>query len=309
MLAGCEAPLDLDRVEQEKARAIHRFDNFKGLARSSQVIVAASDAGTLLRRKLSGSEWERVELPTQASFVNLADCPNGTLLAVDSLGVLWIGDVQGEHWMQHALPAEDPMMGLACSPEGDIWVSGGFSTVLHSSDGGENWTSTTQDEDLFLPAMQYLDDDILLAAGEFGTVMRSADKGTTWERMAPIPDDFYPLAFHFRNVREGWVGGLNGRIWHTTDGGQSWQAENTRTDRPIYQFVADGQILYALGDNGTVLQRQEAAWSSLTHVASDITTYLIAGIPQDDHHLLVAGGGGLLRDLEVISPSQKEGGK
>ncbi len=95
-----------------------------------------------------------------------------------------------------------------------------------------------QDDAAFLD-VQWLGPRKAFAVGTFGAVWRTEDSGLTWQPMVS-PDAKLTLhSVAFISDQFGWVGGAElqpyvglavGRIYRTTDGGQSWQACG---DRPL----------------------------------------------------------------------------
>ena len=303
-LMGCEAPLNLSRVGEEKARSIHVFDHFKALASTADKVVVASDAGVLLISDHNAEQWQRIQLPTKASFIGITACPNGRFAAVDSRRTLWVSSAQADDWQAKPIDTEESaLMGLACDSANTVWVGASFSTLLITSDFGNTWRSSTQDEDLLFTAIQFLDDGTAVIAGEFGTVMFSRD-GNDWERTEPLPNEFYPMGLYFRDRQHGWVSGLSGTILHTADGGQSWERQQSDSTAPLYGFATAGNRLFVLGDNGTLLEYSGGEWRSVSALPR-LSSYLIGAVPLDEHRLLLAGGAGTLKTLELDSNSAR----
>lgn len=298
LLAGCEAPLNLERVAEEQRRSTHAFDQFKAVAATASHVVAASDAGVLLISDSAGEEWRRVQMPTKASFLNAAACANGRFVLVDSRRTLWVSDDKAASWQPMPVQTEESLMGLACDRNNRIWLGASFSTLLSSDDFGASWASTTQDEDLQFTVIQTLDDGLTVAAGEFGTVMFSKDGGD-WERAEPMPNEFYPMGLYFRDRQTGWVSGLSGTILHTADGGNSWQRQDSGTGVPLYNFTAAGERLFVMGDNGTLLELADGGWQPVAGLPL-IAPYLIGAAPVGEQRLVVAGGAGTLMHVDLI---------
>ncbi|MBW2369098.1 MAG: hypothetical protein JRH15_14570 [Deltaproteobacteria bacterium] len=70
----------------------------------------------------------------------------------------------------------------------------------------------------------------------------------TWK----LHDDLFSVTFPTQN--EGWACGRWGTIRHTTDGGKTWQAQNSGTDLTLSAiFFVDSQNGWAVGNVGTIL--------------------------------------------------------
>ncbi len=86
-------------------------------------------------------------------------------------------------------------------------------------------------------------------------------------------------------------------IYRTRDGGENWRRQPTGTEVPIFGFISGEHGLYAVGDNATVLSLNGSRWQSLPTPEQPL--YLRAGQLLPNQQLLVAGGRGLLLNLEL----------
>lgn len=303
-LAGCEAPLDMSQVQREIAKPIHRFDQLKAAAVNHRRILVVGDYGTVLSTTDQGASWQRTRLPTRASLLSVAACDDGRFIAIDSVRTAWISDTEGGDWRKHPLDTRENLMSATCDPRGRFWITASYSTLLSSDDRGESWHAQSQDEDMQFTHIQWLDADRAVVTGEFGSLYRTADGGASWQRGDDIPNEFYPMAAYFKSLDEGWVGGLSGTILHTVDGGAHWTRQPVASHAPIYSLIANGERLYAAGDNGTLLRLAEGRWDAVPDLPR-IFSYLITAVPVNDHELLVTGGRGNLSPVQVAVAGDK----
>lgn len=297
LLAACEAPLELDAVNEHAQQAIQRTDFYQAMAANSERTLLVGNRGTLLASEDHGQHWQREAVNTNASFIDIASCPDNSFVALTFDNHVWHGTDQG--WQQHALPSSEQMMTITCSSDNHWWVAGSFTTFQHSSDQGLTWQTSSLDEDAIVTNLQFLGSEHAVATAEYGMILTTADSGKNWQVSGYLPDEFYPHASYFRSPDEGWVGGLNGFIYHTRDGGDSWQRQSTDTQAPIFNFIHHPQGLFAVGDNATVLALNGQQWSSLE--TPSIPLYLRA-VAADGDTLVAAGGRGLLLRI-ATSPS------
>jgi photosystem II stability/assembly factor-like uncharacterized protein len=297
LLTGCEAPLDLEAVRKASELSSKRTDFYQAMARNQEVIVVSGNDGVLLTSKDNGTNWKRQALDSTASFLALDVCPDNSFIALTFNNQIWHGDAQGRNWKPHTLPSKEQMMTAACAPDGGWWAAGSFTTIQYSTNKGESWDETSLSEDAIINNLQFLNEDQAIATGEYGMVLRSDDGGLNWDYAGYLPDEFYAHTSYFRSMDEGWVGGLNGFIYHTTDGGQSWEQMPTETNAPVFGFIPGNPGLFAVADNATVLELQGSAWKKISE--SDQPLYLRTGLLLADQKLLVAGGRGLLFKLEI----------
>ncbi|TVP87452.1 MAG: glycosyl hydrolase [Pseudomonadaceae bacterium] len=297
LLTGCEAPLNLQAVEQQRQQSLQRTDFFQAMAANQQLTVLAGNAGVLLRSADNGGSWQRLQLPTEASLIDLDLCPDQSFIALSFDNRIWHGSADASEWTAYPLPSSEQMMTAACAPDGSWWAAGGFSTWQVSDDQGANWQEDSLYEDAILTNLQFIDEDQAVMLGEFGMLFTSDDGGQSWEPAGSLPDEFYPHASHFNSLDQGWVGGLNGFIYYTRDGGESWQRQTTPTEVPIFGFINDAQGLFALGDNATVLGLEGQQWQMLP--TPDQPLYLRTGRMLPNQQLLVAGGRGLVLSVDL----------
>ena len=91
---GCEAPLNLVGVEQERERLLHRYDQFQAVADNGSVLVVVGAGGTVLTSRNQGLDWQRTQLDGMPSLIGVTACPDGTLGALDPRNKLWISTDQ-----------------------------------------------------------------------------------------------------------------------------------------------------------------------------------------------------------------------
>jgi photosystem II stability/assembly factor-like uncharacterized protein len=299
-LLGCEAPLVLDRVEDQASRPTQRSDLLQAVAVSGDTLIAVGSRGAVIVSNDDGGSWRRQELEGKPFLLAATTCPDGSFVLLDYDKKLWFSDAAASEWQSRPIETYETVQALTCDPAGNLWVTGSFSTVLNSTDGGVTWTESSLDEDLHFTSIQFIDTDTAIMTGEFGVVVRSTDGGGTWDYLEPLPDEFYPQDAYFISADVGWVVGLAGTVMVTTDGGASWIRQDTGTTAPLYHLAKNGGKLYAVGGNGTILKSTIAAdglgndpWLAVEHGVA-IRFYLRGAVPVGDTHLLVTGGAGAL---------------
>lgn len=296
-LIGCEAALDLEAVTQQAQQPHQRTDFYQAMASNQQVTVLVGNEGVVVSSMDNGVQWQREQLPTDMSLIDLAVCPDDSFIALSFDNRIWHADPQARNWTPHSLPSAEQMMATACAPDGSWWTAGAFSTLQSSADQGHSWVEVSLDEDAIFTTLQFVGPRQAVVSGEYGLRFVSQDGGENWEPSGNLPDEFYPHASYYSSLEQGWVGGLNGFIWHTSDAGETWQRQRTGTEAPIFGFIDGPQGLYAVGENATVLQLRGQRWTPLT--TPDQPLYLRAGRLLPNQHLLAAGGRGLLLNIPL----------
>lgn len=297
VLSGCEAPLNLDGVEQERGKSVRRTDQLQAVAISQGVVTVVGSDGLILTSAQNELNWQRQVLEERPNFVDIDTCPDNTLIALSMEQQVWSSRDQGQSWKKSDIPTQESLISLTCGPDNSYWATGSFSTLVSSSDQGQSWQEATLNEDATITQLQFLDADNLIVTGEFGLVARSEDGGQNWTIQDPIPNDFFPQGSHFKDSMTGWVAGLGGTIMHTTDGGVTWTAQVTPTESPLYGFYANNSRLFSFGDHGTVLELNGSGWERLK--TPEIPVYLRDGKQISDSQLIVAGGWGALFIVDI----------
>mgnify|MGYP003650734041 CR=1 FL=1 len=291
LLTGCEAPLDLGRIQEQRESSIQRYDNFQAVAVIDEKLVAVSSTGSVVMSEDRGKNWSRTELPNTPAIIDVAACPDGAFHALDTARKIWSLKPTSNSWVTSVVETDEAVLSISCTPGNQLWIGAGFATMLSSVNGGESWNQQSLDDDLQITAIDFVDAATGFAFGEFGVFLTTTDGGINWDRNSDIPNEFYPMAADFASVDVGWVGGLDGVFWRTQDGGETWQREVSPTKAPIYGILATPTVVFAVGGSGTILERSESGWTAVNNAPA--TLAFLRGIARiGDEDLLIAGGAG-----------------
>lgn len=296
-MTGCEAPLNLEGVDNELTKSVRRTDQFQAIAANDTTVLAVGGDGLVLSRSRNAIQWTRQQVEGKPSFIDVKYCPDQSFAALSLDGQVWFSSDNGNSWKATSSGTQESVLSLTCAPDNSVWVTASFSTVINSDDKGASWNEHSLEEDAQLTGIQFIDEDTVVMAGEFGMVVKSTDGGVTWSAPEFMPNDFYPQGIHFRNAEQGWAAGLSGQILHTTDGGVTWKRQETPTESPLYSFHALGERLFVMGDHGNVLELNGQGWERID--SPKIPVYLRDGEALNDNQLLVAGGWGSLFTVDV----------
>lgn len=302
-LAGCEAPLNLEGVEQEKAKAVRRTDHLLDIAHNDQIIMAIGNDGLVLTspKTADALDWTRHQIPSNPNLIAAASCPDQTLVALSTNREIWLSSDNGSNWHQQAIETQEELLALTCAPDNSIWAVGSFSSIMSSPDKGQNWNQFSMNEDAMLTGIQFLNANTAIVTGEFGLISRTDDGGVSWNPAEYIPNDFYTQGALFNSANEGWVGGLSGQILYTQDGGLSWTKQLTPTESPIYGFYKTDNRIFAFGDHATLLEYNGMDWQKIKTDGKPV--YLRDALKVGDE-LLIAGGTGSLYTVDISSDVQ-----
>jgi len=307
VLAGCNVAANLDAVSTAKQAPIQRSDQFQEIASNGKLLVGVGSHGVIASSDNGGTSWKRTVLPGISSLIDVAACPDGSWIALDFYRKVWVADAAGSKWDARELATRANPLAIACDAKGQYWVVGSRTTLLSSADKGANWKSQDFGEDAILMSIQFLDADNAIITGEFGILLTSRDGGNSWQQGKRIPNDFFPHAALFTDIRTGWVSGLAGVILHTTDGGNTWVKQPGGVGAPMYALVKHKGDMFALGINGLVLKLTAGAWSLIDGRPAP---YLRSALSLGDKGMLIAGGSGTLQlyspGAQTAAPAAKQ---
>ncbi len=174
-------------------------------------------------------------------------------------------------------------------------------TVLYSDDAGKSWRQAAVPVSVSLTALQFVDGKTGWAVGHQGVVLRTTDGGATWakqldgiqaaalvlhdaeasfgpERDKAVGDakrliDDGPdkpfLDLYFDSPSTGYVLGAYNMMFHTTDGGATWQPWQSRIANPkglhLYGMRGTADAIYLAGEQGLLLRSTDkgASFSAL----------------------------------------------
>ncbi|MBK9243258.1 MAG: glycosyl hydrolase [Burkholderiales bacterium] len=181
------------------------------------------------------------------------------LVTVGPRGHILTSSDGGATWLQSTVPVSADLTAVHFVDENRGWAVGHDGVVLHSADGGKSWR-------------QQLDgrraNDLLVTAMERGLAARPGSdearrllaEATRFREQGP---DKPFLDVWFADANEGWVVGAYNLVFHTRDGGATWESWFDRTDNPkLFNLhsirpAADG--LFIAGEAGLLLKFDAAA--------------------------------------------------
>ncbi|TAK66846.1 MAG: T9SS type A sorting domain-containing protein [Bacteroidetes bacterium] len=147
------------------------------------------------------------------------------------------------------------------------WIGGGnpiatdVGYIAKTDDSGKSWAySGYPTGHPIITGIDAIDTLLVYAVGFFpfsgtGVVRKSEDGGLTWNSIF-LPGSGWPLDMKMLDSLTGWICGENGKIWKTTDGGNTWVIQITNTDVILWKIslLQDENVIYVFGDENTLLR-------------------------------------------------------
>ena len=274
---------------------------------NSFTIAMVGDAGTIIKTKDGGKNWERLPTNTRQNLyaVHFLDSVNG--MAVGEDGVILKTTDCGKNWETLTSGRKDTLRGLVMLTKKKIICVGDTGTILITNDGGKNWTYSPH------PGLRSNLNSILFPAPDFGVIVGdsfpsfggppiifSEDSGTTFSpwgggNTALTNINLNAVWMPEKDPNKAILVGDQGTIVSTTTKGQTFSTPISPVTVNISGvWFFDDQNGFATGPNGTILRTTDCGdtWSLI--ITPPINRDIITVIFPDSSNGYFGGSGGLL---------------
>src|SRR4249919_2483275 len=179
------------------------------------------------------------------------------IVVAGARGHILYSDNLGASWRQAKVPVSADLTALHFANAREGWAVGHEGVVLHTSDGGATWQlqlDGRRANALVLAMVRKLPADTDPAKLE--ALKSEAERAAAEGPSRPFLDVW------FTNAREGFVVGAYNLIFHTTDGGKTWEPWFARTQNErfyhLYGIRGSSDGVYAVGELGLALRLDPA---------------------------------------------------
>src|SRR5688572_5297969 len=180
------------------------------------------------------------------------------LVAAGARGHIVYSDDLGASWHQAKVPVSADLTALHFVDARQGWAVGHEGVVLHTRDGGASWQvqlDGRRANALVLERVRNLPADTDPAVLE--SLKTEAERAAAEGPSRPFLDVW------FANEREGYVVGAYNLIFHTDDGGKTWQpwVDRTQNERfyHLYGIRGSSDGVYMVGELGLALRLDPAS--------------------------------------------------
>ena len=180
------------------------------------------------------------------------------MVAAGARGHIVYSDDRGASWHQAKVPVSADLTALHFVDARQGWAVGHEGVVLHTRDGGASWQlqlDGRRANALVLEHVRNLPADTDPAVLE--SLKAEAERAAAEGPSRPFLDVW------FANEREGFVVGAYNLIFHTRDGGKTWEpwVDRTQNERfyHLYGIRGSSDGLYMVGELGLALRFDPAS--------------------------------------------------
>ena len=190
---------------------LHTTDGFAHTTRQDQWLTEGFLTDVVFLDPLEG--WVAVTTPDSSSILHTTDG-----------GVTWTEQYgSGSLWV-NCIVFTDAMHGWAAD------FLNGTSNVIHTTDGGATWSSQYESATNSIQRLFFTDGHhgwaTVWGQNDSAMLLRTTDGGGTWSAYA-FPATPYLRDLSFVNDSLGWGTASLGRVYRTTNGGESWALQDS----------------------------------------------------------------------------------
>ena len=286
---------------------------------SNQGWVATSDTNPMVFHSPDGGvNWEHQYIPTSYEFYDIFFLDSLKGWTANHFAMIWHTSDGGLNWDWQNLGSAHFAFQLFFLDSLLGWVAADHAICIRTTDGGNLWNQIILSwlplDTVFFYGVSFIDSlkgwmcagryidkfngDTIFKKGQ-GFIVHSENGGDSWVlQKRDTIYDFFDIKF--KDSLEGWVAGGNDStmgacVYHTIDGGQSWNLQQLPQDAKYLQSLEliDGNKLWAVGRNGTIIHSSDGGNSWEIQISGiDTTLYDIDFA--DSLRGLIAGDGVVL---------------
>ena len=173
------------------------------------------------------------------------------LVAVGERGIILVSGPDGAGWHQAHVPVQTNLTAVQFVTPLKGWAVGHMGVVLHTEDGGLTWIRQLDGKAAAALVLQQVN----ATPGSTPAAITDA------KRLVADGPDKPLLDLYFENEASGFVVGAFGLIFHTADGGNTWQAWQGHLPNPrslhLYGIRAAGGHIVIVGEQGLALRSDD----------------------------------------------------
>lgn len=175
----------------------------------------------------------------------------------------------GAYWQAVNTPVNNTPNAMYWDNMNNGILAGAASKIMRTTNGGLNWQVMTPGSKELLTIARVSPSTFFIAGN--GVLYKSTDNGASFAQNSP-PENVLFYSICFLDSLRGCLSGQNGKMFTTTDGGNSWIPKTSISgeDFRCARFTGNG---FMLGANGGSIIRLSSDFSDWANATQDSRTY------------------------------------
>ena len=217
---------------------------------SQNIVLVGAEAGTIYRSTDTGDSWVKINTGVSANMWSMSFndtnlgyvTSGGTLLRTINGGLSWDKLNINDSGNLLDVSFADSLYGLTVGNNG----------LFLTTDGGATWANVSS-----TPAYccKMFDRKKMIVGQELGPIKISKDGGNSWQNSTIFGvASWYVFRISFADAQTGYAVGSAGSIYKSTNGGDSWNSDQSGTAQWLYGvYACSNSDAVVVGDLGTIL--------------------------------------------------------
>lgn len=228
--------------------SIHFRDEANGLICGS--------GGTILETNDSGTTWNPQSSNTSLPL-NAIVSIQGFSVAVGYLGTIAVRT--NSSWNASAIDTTIDLFGAYILNSASALTCGNNGRVYLTTNSGTNWNSVSTNTTNGLNSIYFSNTSVGFAVGQNGTILKTSDGGNTWTVLSSGTTKALNGVYVNSYGTIVYIVGEDGTVLRSTNAGSTWSIENSLTTEYLRSIYRCNNIVYAVGENGTLIFRDYSA--------------------------------------------------
>jgi len=212
--------------------------------------------GTVLNTNDNGKNWNIKFLGKfNLKDIHMISSSNGFIITKN--GTLLSTENGGNNWIIKNLKSKNTNFNSISFYKDHGIITGNNGTILSTTDNGKTWNfaqlslAKRKNHFINLNKIQFIDANNIWIVGNSGVLLKSRDAGKSWKQI--IFKETHYNSLYFFSTKKGYIAGDKGNIIFTNNGGKNWSSKTLYSNK-INNLVYSGKKLWAIGNNGMVMQ-------------------------------------------------------
>ena len=260
---------------------------------SSTLGMIAGEGGTVVITKDGGATWSYVSTGQTGIIFDFVFISATEIWGAAETGIVIHSTDGGSTWSTTTINGFSSFLSTSLAGS-NIFIAGEYGIIISKDVSAASWSAIVDPSAQSTNWISFSDANTGYAVGQYGYIAKTSDKGVTWTQFQDemFYDTFYGV--QAKGTGSCWVAGEEGVIFHTPDGGSTWEQQTTglTTTLTSLSFV-DTLNGWAAGDTGVILHTADggATWSKQT---SGTTSNLFGIYFRDSNKGWCVGSGGIM---------------